>query len=328
MPGRRYDIPIELPDGKLVCGRHYQAVCPICRIGYTLTGKIAGTFIDEANEEEFESDSDEENPDDEDDEENDDGGDGIEDLQSESYIAKRFSPPTPSDSPRSLFAEGYTLLPNRTRYVRITNPREMLVYIDGACVEKGQSAPRGGCAFVFRPDYPDQTSSVSFRLETLNPTGITETVHTDDRMENIHIGDRARLRAVIAAFQYLPWYGEGFKRIVIATDSSYVVTGISEWTTAWMRNGWRTNKGALVKNHDLWKLLLSEVQKFHRNALHWFRARGEVCQAKDVEVLFWHLPRQLNRRADKLAKEAAANKEIDAAFSLTNAGLVYGVVHN
>ena len=316
MPSRRHDFPVELASGKLVCGRHYQTICRVCRVDYSLEDQGADEFDDEEGEEESESDSD--SDDDEDEHESNEDEDQVEELWADSYVAKRFFPPTPTDSPRSLFAEGYTLMPDRTRYVRITNPRELLIYVDGACVEKGQDAPRGGCAFVFRPDYPNQTSSVSFRLETLNPAGDTETVHSDARMEKVHIGDRARLRATVAAFQHQPWYGEGFKRIVIATDSLYVVSGITDWVATWRKSGWRTNKGVLVKNHDIWQLLLSEVQKFHRNALHWFRTRGEVIKAKDVEVLFWLLPRELNRRADLLAKKAAATKEIDAAFSLPN----------
>ena len=311
MSRQRSDSPIEYPTGIIVCGRHRQAVCGICHVNYSFhNAKIVETNRQKKIED-LESDSDDE-------------GEGEDE---DPYWAKRFAPPTPFDAPKHLFAEGYTpLMPDRTRYVRIDNPQELLIYIDGACVEKGQEAPRGGCAVVFRPEYPYETSSLSFRLETLNPTGATEPDYINNRREKAHIGDRARLRAAVAAFQHQAWYIEGFKRIVIATDSTYLATGITEWSKGWIRRAWNTHQGKKIQNHDIWRLLLLEVQKFHRNALNWYREQGEACEVEDIEVLFWHLPCELNQRADKLAKEAA-KKGIDPAFSASNAGCVHGVVH-
>ena len=114
-----------------------------------------------------------------------------------------------------------------------------------------------------------------------------------------HTSNRAELRAIIAALQFRPWDREQFKRIVIATDSSYAVSGATEWVFVWLNNGWRTSKGEPVKNRDLWELLVKEVKGF---------------QKKGVRVLFWQIPRELNAEADRLAKRAAASGEVQEDF--------------
>ena len=317
MSQQRSPSPIVYPTGIIVC-RHRNEICGICRVNYAFNNiQVVETYRQKELErqKEIERQKELENPK----PDSDDDGEGEDE---EPYWAKRFSAPNPSDAPKHLFAEGYTpLMPDRTRYVRIDNPQEILIYIDGACVEKGQQVPCAGCAVVFRPDYPGEQSSVSFRLETINTTGATEAEFMCDRKEKLHIGDRARLRAAIAAFQHQAWYVEGFKRLVIATDSAYLVSGITEWSKAWIRKAWRAHSEKKVRNHDLWRLLLLEVQKFHRNAVEWYRKQGEECEAEDIEVLFWNLPREVNQRADKLAK-AAAKMDVDPAFSLSNLGLV------
>jgi ribonuclease HI len=78
---------------------------------------------------------------------------------------------------------------------------------------------------------------------------------------------------------------------VIATDSSYVVDGSTEWIKKWKRNGWQTTTHKPVKNQDLWKELITELER-------WSEA--------GVAVLFWLIPRKLNTVADRLAKEATA----------------------
>jgi ribonuclease HI len=99
---------------------------------------------------------------------------------------------------------------------------------------------------------------------------------------------------VIAALQYRVWYGEGWKKLVIATDSEYVVKGATEWVRTWGRNGWVTSIGAAVKNRDLWEELLGEVIGN--------KQRG-------MEICFWRIPRAWNAEADRAAKAAARGEQ-------------------
>ena len=57
---------------------------------------------------------------------------------------------------------------------------------------------------------------------------------------------------MLAALGSRWWFGEGFKKIVIACHSEYVMNGISSWILTWKKNEWKTNTGTVVENLDLW----------------------------------------------------------------------------
>ncbi|CAH0020000.1 unnamed protein product, partial [Clonostachys rhizophaga] len=123
------------------------------------------------------------------------------------------------------------------------DPSKVLVFSDGACLNNGQPNPRAGWAFVFGPG-----GICSGRLESRGPF--------DD--PGVQSSNRAELCAVIAAIGFRAWHGEGFRILIIATDSEYVVKGATAWVKTWLRKGWRTNNNADVKNKDLWEMLLGE----------------------------------------------------------------------
>lgn len=124
------------------------------------------------------------------------------------------------------------------------------------------------------------------RVERRGPKGTVEA----------QTSNRAELRAVIAVLQFRIWSGEGFKKLVIATDSSYVVSGATEWVRGWMQNDWRTSGNAAVKNRDLWELLVEELEKAGQDGLH---------------VAFWQIPREQNQIADGYAKAGALLEQQD-----------------
>ena len=219
---------------------------------------------------------------------------------SSAYYPKRFSPPSQNDTPRSLFHEKPVKFSGAgLRFTRISDAQEMLIFVDGSCLDNGKAMPSAGCAFVFCPG-PTFVGKCAFRLERRGPTGA----------EYKQTSNRAELRAVIAALQFRFWYGEGYARVVIATDSEYVVKGITEWVEGWAKNGWRTNQGKAVKNQDLWKQLLGEIEKYQEIArtANWLPPGGPRRLERDI--LFWHIPRILNAQADMLAKEAAAEPDV------------------
>lgn len=152
----------------------------------------------------------------------------------------------------------------------------VLVFTDGSSPGNGQPGARGGCGVVY--DFCDQ-SGVSFPLEKA-PDGSPPT------------SNRAELRAAIAALTIRYWPGEGFSRLVVGTDSEYVVKGVTEWTKKWKENGWRTASGGLVKNRDLWEILLKKVEGF---------------ESKGFIVQFFHLRREWNTLADACAKRGAVS---------------------
>lgn len=196
-------------------------------------------------------------------------------------VGERFFPPRPDDSPDNLFAPAW----NRcsvpaVRYIRRSNPREGLVFIDGSCVNNGRPDARAGFSVVFCPDPNLQIpGAIKSRLEMRGPDGRVAP----------QTSNRAELRAAIAALQFRFWPGEGFNRFVIASDSEYVVKGATEWGQAWLANNWYTSNGTPVENQDLWRKLFTEIDNWNNEGL---------------KILFWHIPREKNTLADRLAKEA------------------------
>ncbi|TKW51190.1 Ribonuclease H [Colletotrichum tanaceti] len=187
-------------------------------------------------------------------------------------------------SPAELFPASscVRVKPNVKRFINRYDSSECLIYTDGACFDNGAADARGGCGIFFKPTYiNDQSGSVAFKLEDRGPDG----------KAHRHTSNRAELRAVIAALRYRAWQSEGFRSVVIATDSTYVVNGATGWAPAWIRKGWQLSTGAPVKNRDLWEALLLDVEKLYDRGVH---------------VRFWWIPRKFNHVADRAAKGAAA----------------------
>ncbi|MBC7475824.1 MAG: ribonuclease HI [Candidatus Sericytochromatia bacterium] len=72
--------------------------------------------------------------------------------------------------------------------------------------------------------------------------------------------------------------------IAVISDSTYVVKGINEWISNWIKKSFRD-----VKNPDLWKMYL-EVSKNHKVKCTWVKA---------------HAGHHFNERCDQLAKSEA-----------------------
>ncbi|KAI0478975.1 ribonuclease H-like protein [Xylariaceae sp. FL0804] len=164
----------------------------------------------------------------------------------------RFTPPSRSTRPLQLFHGRPHHAGGITRYIHIHDPRAALVFTDGACSNNGHPNPRAGWAF-------QQPAVAAGRVELEGPYG-------DPAVQSS--SNRAELRAVVAALGCRYWPGEGFRTLVIATDSEYVIRGATEWAKSWFTNGWQTaNKKADVKNQDLWELLLAEVEDYYHDGM-------------------------------------------------------------
>ncbi|KAF2422597.1 ribonuclease H-like protein [Tothia fuscella] len=195
----------------------------------------------------------------------------------------RFTPPNPTDTPNSLFDPriSSSSIP-APRFVRKNNPKELLIYTAGASLNNGSTNATAGFAFVFRPAVSASAlGSCHSRLENKGPTGEAAP----------QTSNRAELRAVIAALQFRYWCGEGFNRLVIATDSSYTVEGCTSSIRTWQRNGWQTSMGKSVVNWDLWEVIIKETEKWSKEGL---------------QVQFWLIPKALNSVAEGLANQGAA----------------------
>ncbi|KAJ7155801.1 putative ribonuclease H [Mycena filopes] len=207
-----------------------------------------------------------------------DGNDGV-------WTGTAFAPPA-NTTPNFLFpnrsvnnASGLTheRFCIRRRFVpAISDLKTMMVYTDGACADNGGASPRGSFALVFNNTPAGTISGV---LENKGPDG----------KPYAHTNNRAELRAAVAALKYRTWWGEGWKRVVIVTDSEYVGLGATVRMRNWARNNWRTAGGKKAANRDLWQAL-SNLMGIYANG--------------GCEISFWIVPRDQNTLADVAAKAA------------------------
>ncbi|MBI5656459.1 MAG: ribonuclease HI [Geobacter sp.] len=96
--------------------------------------------------------------------------------------------------------------------------------------------------------------------------------------------NRMELSAAIAALAAL----KHPCTVVLTTDSQYLVKGMTEWLSGWIRKGWINSKKEPVMNRDLWERL-AELAKVHR--IQWQWVRGHNGHAE-------------NERCDELARTA------------------------
>jgi ribonuclease HI len=137
----------------------------------------------------------------------------------------------------------------------MSNP--VVIYTDGAC--RGNPGP-GGWGVVLR------YKGISKELYG----GEAQT--TNNRME------------LMAAIQALETLNKACK-ILLNTDSQYVLKGITEWMPDWKKRGWKTAARKPVKNEDLWRRLDAAIA---RHDIEWQWVKGHSGEAG-------------NELADKLA---------------------------
>ncbi len=89
--------------------------------------------------------------------------------------------------------------------------------------------------------------------------------------------NRMELRAAIEALNAL----NGPSRVLLHTDSKYVMDGIREWLPNWKARGWKTAARKPVKNKDLWQALDAAVD---RHEITWKWVRGHTGNAGNEEA--------------------------------------------
>jgi ribonuclease HI len=102
--------------------------------------------------------------------------------------------------------------------------------------------------------------------------------------EGATTNNRMEMSGAIAALEALTRPCE----VVITTDSQYLVKGMTEWMSGWLKRGWVNSKKEPVLNRDLWEKLLA-LSKVHKIRWTWVRGHNG------------HLE---NERCDELARAA------------------------
>jgi ribonuclease HI len=111
-----------------------------------------------------------------------------------------------------------------------------IIFTDGA--SRGNPGPGGWAAVVIDGEGASAT---------ITEAGGFEADTTNNRME------------ISAAVGGLAKTHEG-AHVLVYTDSSYLINGITKWIHGWKRNGWMTKAKDEVLNRDLWEKLHELVQ--------------------------------------------------------------------
>ncbi|MEW8543580.1 MAG: viroplasmin family protein [Candidatus Thiodiazotropha sp.] len=148
------------------------------------------------------------------------------------------------------------------------------VYIDGSCIKNGTNSAKAGYGLYWGIDHPWNGSY---------------SMSTEEGATN----NKAELRAAIKAIEIAR--DNGLERLVINSDSKYVILGATHWSDNWCNNGWKTSNGDSVKNEEEWKQLLQLVNE------------------SNISITWNHVPGHKgvsgNEEADKLAVRGANSQE-------------------
>ena len=148
------------------------------------------------------------------------------------------------------------------------DPAVIIVYTDGGSIN---NPGPGGYGVVIEKDGKRREFSGGFRHTTNN------------RME---------MMAAIVALRELQ---NCEKKIVLSSDSSYLVNGINKgWAKKWRSRGWQKSDGQPVLNIDLWRELLALLDGID---VHFKWVKG-------------HAGHELNERCDQLATAAARQTDM------------------
>lgn len=152
----------------------------------------------------------------------------------------------------------------QTKYEEEENdPDAVIVYTDGCCINNGKGNPRGGIGVYWGPDHPNNLS---------------------EKLEGRQTNNRAEIYAAVRAVEQAK--SLGVKKLIIKTDSSFLVNCQTSWVKKWKKNGWKTSAGEEATNRKE----LEELDAVEKN----------------ISVKYIHVPGHSgvegNEEADKLAK--------------------------
>jgi len=92
--------------------------------------------------------------------------------------------------------------------------------------------------------------------------------------------NRMELTAAIEALNAL----KRGSRVILHTDSKYVMDGVTSWMPAWKKRGWKTAAKKPVKNRDLWQAL-DEAASRHDIDWRWVKGHDGNPGNEEADAL-------------------------------------------
>ncbi|MFA6464031.1 MAG: ribonuclease HI [Candidatus Paceibacterota bacterium] len=162
---------------------------------------------------------------------------------------------------------------------------KIIIFSDGS--SRGNPGPGGWSAILIFPEKNQNELGDKSQELKVKEIGGREENTTNNRME---------LTGAIQAFSFLKTQNSLLTApVVLYSDSSYVVKGITSWIKGWKANDWMTKDKKEVSNKDLWQMLDEVSQGFK---VHWNVISGHVGIAG-------------NERCDEIATDYATGETPD-----------------
>ena len=130
------------------------------------------------------------------------------------------------------------------------------------------------------------------------PGGWGAIINDDDKV--VELGGREKMTTnnrmeILGAIKALESIVETKKEIILNTDSSYLINGITKWVYGWQKKGWKNSEKEEVANRDLWEELISASKN---KKIKWNYVSG-------------HSGVPGNERCDEIATSFADKKKLD-----------------
>lgn len=143
---------------------------------------------------------------------------------------------------------------------RATSLPIAVVHLDESCLGNGRHGTTpGGAGGLIEIRAKDGVSRRDFF------------VHAPDTTNN-----RMALAGAIAALQLLARKGRRL-RVLMVSDSEYLVKGMREWVPQWRQRNWR-RKGGAIENLPLWRALVASAEQ---HEVQWTWVRGHQGHVKN-----------------------------------------------
>ncbi|TGO22476.1 hypothetical protein BPAE_0167g00190 [Botrytis paeoniae] len=211
-------------------------------------------------------------------------------LSHEAVFQRRFNPEidelyvdNPADILDALGCCGALKLKSRNAEGEVTlDEGSHVVAIDSACSSNGNEPVRSAYG-VYLGDTTPRSVSKLVDEDLPQTTQVAELVRVVLRMAE----------QVLDAYTERGGNDENDKdaprisKILIITNSAYVVDGFSDWIYKWKENGFKTSTGKPVVNAEMFRELDTLISKF--NQFH-------------IPVWFWQVEKEFNKLADALAR--------------------------
>ncbi len=135
-----------------------------------------------------------------------------------------------------------------------------IIHLDESCLGNGREGPNPGGAGGL--------------IEARTASGVQRRdffIHAPETTNN-----RMALAGAIAALQLLAAKGQRL-RVLMVSDSEYLVKGMREWIPGWVARGWR-RKGGEIENLSLWQALVGSAGA---HEVQWTWVRGHAGHPKN-----------------------------------------------